>query len=76
MVPIDTRMAIGSIGTGIVRRIGVTIIEKTSTVVARTAFAITEIGGHAHMTLPEKSCPAIIAVSVTWASSDTTVICR
>jgi len=43
MAPIDTRMATGSIATAIVRPIGVTSIEKTSTVVARTAFVITEV---------------------------------
>jgi hypothetical protein len=43
MARIDTRMAIGSIMTAIVKLIGVTIIEKTSTVVARTAFAIAQV---------------------------------
>lgn len=43
MARIDMRMAIGSIMTAIVKPIGVTIIEKTSTAVARTAFAIAEV---------------------------------
>jgi hypothetical protein len=42
MVPTDSRMAIGSIETVIARFIGVTIIEMTSTVIARAACAMIE----------------------------------